>query len=88
MAETSGDIVPGTVYQLTERVARITAPNPGVMTGAGTNTYLIGVEQVTIVDPGPVDEGHQLLRRFRLTLGVDGRDCFCVIGYGRPNDDG
>ena len=29
------------------------APNPGAFTGTGTNTYLLGRDQVVIVDPGP-----------------------------------
>lgn len=36
-----------------ELVTKITAPNPGIFTGVGTNTYLIGREDVTLVDPGP-----------------------------------
>ena len=35
-----------------ELVTKITAPNPGIFTGGGTNTYLIGREDVTIVDTG------------------------------------
>ena len=32
---------------------KITAPNGGVFTGKGTNTYLIGKDEITVVDPGP-----------------------------------
>lgn len=39
-------------------VRRIVAANPGPMTGPGTNTYLIGVDEVAVVDPGPDDENH------------------------------
>lgn len=28
------------------------------MTGPGTNTYLLGCEQVAVIDPGPLDAGH------------------------------
>jgi glyoxylase-like metal-dependent hydrolase (beta-lactamase superfamily II) len=37
---------------------KITAPNPGVFTGGGTNAYLIGKNDLTLVDPGPVNEEH------------------------------
>ncbi len=53
------DIVPGRVVRLSERLLRITAPNPGVMTGPGTNTYLVGgPERWTVIDPGPEDSQH------------------------------
>ncbi len=51
-------LVHGRAVRLTDRVRRITAPNAGVMTGAGTNTYLLGNEQVTVVDPGPAVPEH------------------------------
>lgn len=56
--EIAGEIVAGEIYQLTDRIARITAPNPGVMTGPGTNTYLIGREEIAVVDPGPLELAH------------------------------
>jgi glyoxylase-like metal-dependent hydrolase (beta-lactamase superfamily II) len=43
---------------LLDDVVRVTAPNPGVMTGPGTNTYLVGREQLAVVDPGPDDPRH------------------------------
>ena len=39
-------------------IERLVAPNPGPMTLEGTNTYLVGREPTTIVDPGPADERH------------------------------
>ena len=46
-------IVPGERVQVSPLVARITAPNPGMMTGPGTNAYLIGGERIALIDPGP-----------------------------------
>ncbi len=39
-------------------VRRIVAGNAGLMTGPGTNTYLIGTEEVAVLDPGPDDVRH------------------------------
>lgn len=52
-------IVPGELVQLTPLVKRITAPNPGVMTGPGTNTYLIGEKEIAVIDPGPEIDTHR-----------------------------
>ena len=41
------------IVQLSPLVKRITAGNASVFTGPGTNTYLVGNENVTVVDPGP-----------------------------------
>lgn len=49
---------PGRTSTLSDRVRRIVAPNPGVMTGPGTNTYLVGREQLAVIDPGPADAAH------------------------------
>ena len=43
----------GRIVRLSDRLRRITAPNPGLMTGAGTNTYILGNKDIAIVDPGP-----------------------------------
>jgi len=39
-------------------IERIVAPNPGPMTGEGTNTYLYGSDPCVVIDPGPDDSGH------------------------------
>ena len=52
------EIVHGKPVQLTKHVRRITAPNPGKMTGPGTNTYLVGDSQVAVIDPGPAEPSH------------------------------
>jgi glyoxylase-like metal-dependent hydrolase (beta-lactamase superfamily II) len=39
-------------------IRRIVAPNPSMMTGPGTNTYLVGVDEIAVIDPGPDDPGH------------------------------
>jgi glyoxylase-like metal-dependent hydrolase (beta-lactamase superfamily II) len=39
-------------------VRRIVAPNAGLMTGPGTNTYLLGTREIAVLDPGPDDAAH------------------------------
>ena len=39
-------------------IKKITAPNPSVFTGKGTNTYLIGNKDITLIDPGPNIQEH------------------------------
>lgn len=46
------------VVQISPLIKRITAANGSVFTGPGTNTYLVGNEDVTVIDPGPAMEGH------------------------------
>jgi len=47
------------VIQQSSNLYRLRAPNPGVMTGTGTNTYLVKSDNTFIViDPGPDDESH------------------------------
>ena len=55
----SCEIIPGAVVRLSPKLRRITAPNPGVMTGPGTNTYLLGAgAEIAVIDPGPAIEAH------------------------------
>jgi len=55
---------------LLKNVHRLTAPNPGVMTGPGTNTYWVGDPHsgYIVIDPGPADPDH-LERIWRATGG-------------------
>lgn len=43
---------------LSPYVRRIVADNPGAMTGPGTNTYLVGIDEIAVIDPGPDDATH------------------------------
>lgn len=54
----SDDLTPGLAVQLSETLVRIVADNGSVMTGAGTNSYLIGKGSLALVDPGPISESH------------------------------
>ncbi|MDO9026103.1 MBL fold metallo-hydrolase [Zwartia sp.] len=53
-------IQPGQAVTIGQDVLRVTAANPGMMTGPGTNSYLIGnaVSGVAVIDPGPLLDEH------------------------------
>ncbi len=51
-------LVYGVAGALSPMVRRIVADNPGMMTGPGTNTYLVGIDEIAVIDPGPGDESH------------------------------
>lgn len=51
-------IVHGVASALSPLVRRIVANNPGRMTGPGTNTYLVGIDEIVVIDPGPDDPAH------------------------------
>lgn len=44
---------PGTIQQLNPLVRRLLAPNPSPFTFTGTQTYVVGDEDVAVIDPGP-----------------------------------
>lgn len=43
----------GIAIRIAAGVRRLVAPNPGMMTGPGTNTYLLGEKEIAVIDPGP-----------------------------------
>ncbi|HEX7435340.1 MAG TPA: MBL fold metallo-hydrolase [Caldimonas sp.] len=57
----SYEINPGVAVRLSPRVIRVSANNGSVMTGPGTNTYLVGggpENEWAVIDPGPLDDRH------------------------------
>lgn len=52
------DITPGVIAQVSPLIRRLTAPNPSIMTGPGTNAYIIGRKKLAIIDPGPSIDSH------------------------------
>ena len=66
---------------LLKNVMRLTAPNPGVMTGPGTNSYLVGDAQTgyICIDPGPGDEQH--LRTLWQAAGGQIRAIVCTHSH-------
>ena len=66
---------------LLKNVQRLTAPNPGVMTGPGTNSYLVGdpATGYIAIDPGPQDAQH--LERLWRAAGGDIRMIVCTHSH-------
>ena len=56
--ESTYDLVAGEPKRLDPLVTRLIAPNPGMMTGPGTNTYLVGEKDLAVIDPGPDVASH------------------------------
>jgi recombination protein RecT len=66
---------------LLKNVMRLTAANPGVMTGPGTNSYIVGDAGTgyLVIDPGPDDAAH--LRRLFDATGGDIRTIVCTHSH-------
>src|SRR3989440_2994341 len=55
---TTYDLIAGEPKRLDRWVTRLIAPNPGMMTGPGTNSYLVGEGARAVIDPGPDIASH------------------------------
>jgi glyoxylase-like metal-dependent hydrolase (beta-lactamase superfamily II) len=66
---------------LLKNLTRMTAPNPGVMTGPGTNCYMVGDPDsgYIVIDPGPDEPEHQ--QRIWRATGGDIRLIVCTHSH-------
>ncbi len=48
----------GEAMRLSPLVRRVLAPNPSAFTYTGTQSYVVGRDDVAIIDPGPADDAH------------------------------
>ena len=66
---------------LLKNVVRLTAPNPGFMTGPGTNSYLVGdpTTGCVVIDPGPDEPSH--IERLWRAAGGDIRAIVCTHSH-------
>jgi glyoxylase-like metal-dependent hydrolase (beta-lactamase superfamily II)/8-oxo-dGTP pyrophosphatase MutT (NUDIX family) len=63
-------------------VRRIVAPNSTVMTGPGTNTYLVGTDEVIVIDPGSQEHLHLYSISSAVTVSK------IVVTHGHPDHVG
>lgn len=70
-------LVKGKPVRLSDRVLRVTQDNPGMFTGPGTNTWVIGSASgpVFVLDPGEEDDRHF----DAVTAAVGGRQVEAVL---------
>lgn len=52
------DFAYGRVDQVSPRIRRVVAENPGPFTFTGTGTYIVGRGRVAVIDPGPALDAH------------------------------
>lgn len=66
---------------LLKNLQRLTAPNPGMMTGPGTNSYIVGTRSTgyIVIDPGPADDAH--VQRLWQACGGDIRAIVCTHSH-------
>jgi recombination protein RecT len=74
---------------LLRNVLRLTCPNPGMMTGAGTNTYIIvgrtseasdaAISEYAVIDPGPTDRAH--IERIAAVVGKKLKYILCTHAH-------
>jgi glyoxylase-like metal-dependent hydrolase (beta-lactamase superfamily II) len=84
-----GDWQTSAPVPLLNNLLRLTAPNPGVMTGPGTNSYLVGDAQsgFIVIDPGPADADHvqRLWQAATHPDGTGGNIAMIVCTHSHPD---
>ncbi|WP_127752243.1 MBL fold metallo-hydrolase [Devosia sp. 1566] len=73
--ERSFDSQTGKTVAVAPGLMRVTAPNASPYTFTGTNSFLVGHEQLALIDPGPDDSAH----RTALEQAIAGRPVSAII---------
>ncbi|HEX7011607.1 MAG TPA: MBL fold metallo-hydrolase [Steroidobacteraceae bacterium] len=71
----------GQLDEIAFGVRRLVAPNAGLMTGPGTNTYLVGINRCMVIDPGPNDPEHIE----RILVEAEGRLDTILVTHTHPD---
>ncbi|MFT5500496.1 MAG: glyoxylase-like metal-dependent hydrolase (beta-lactamase superfamily II) [Woeseiaceae bacterium] len=77
----SSEFEAGVIQELATGVRRLVAPNPSMMTGPGTNTYLLGHDEIGVIDPGPAIDLH--IERIQETAGA--RIAWILVTHTHPD---
>lgn len=64
-----------TIERLETDLTRVRAPNPGPLTGTGTNSYVVGRNRLAVIDPGPAAHDHLAT----LVRAIDGRPVDVIL---------
>ncbi|MDE2691752.1 MAG: MBL fold metallo-hydrolase [Acidobacteriota bacterium] len=77
-------LLKGTPVRLSDRVLRVTQDNPGMFTGPGTNTWVIGGDggPAFVLDPGEEDDAH-----FEAVLAAVGDREVAAVLISHPHRD-
>ncbi|MCF6343222.1 MAG: MBL fold metallo-hydrolase [Devosiaceae bacterium] len=65
----------GIVVKVAPNIVRVTAPNASAFTFTGTNSYILGADNLVLIDPGPDDSNHLLA----LLEAIDGRKLSAIL---------
>lgn len=71
----------GVPKRLDALVTRLLAPNAGMLSGPGTNTYLVGERALAVIDPGPAIDAHVAA----IAKAGDGRIRWIVCTHTHPD---
>ncbi len=65
----------GTAQKASKLITRVLAPNPSHFTYTGTGTYIVGTDDLAIIDPGPmmIEHGEALLK------AINGRHVSAIL---------
>ncbi|WP_093084078.1 MBL fold metallo-hydrolase [Sphingobium sp. AP50] len=69
------DLPTGLLMALSPLVHRVLAPNPSPFTYTGTQTYIVGIDAVAVIDPGPDDADHLAA----LIAAIGGRPVVAIL---------
>tara|TARA_B110001454_G_scaffold214970_2_gene235612 strand:- start:915 stop:1805 length:891 start_codon:yes stop_codon:yes gene_type:complete len=65
----------GETMRLSPLIARVLAPNPSAFTYTGTQSYVVGRDDVAIIDPGPAEDTHL----DALIAAINGRQVRAIV---------